>query len=377
MKENFISPDLGPMLKSEPGRTSLADSLTATPPSRLTAPPVLCLGEVLFDYLADQPSDRVEQVQSWTAYPGGAPANVACGLVKLGTPAGFIGCVGSDELGAELIRYLSEIGVATAAIQRHPTAPTRQVLVTRSSTGARQFAGFRNHPTTAFADTRLRAAALPTDWLEQTQILVMGTLGLAAPETAEAMQQALRQVRQAGGCCTIDVNWRSVFWPQPEAAPAFIRLFLAGIDLLKLTDAEAEWLLGTQDPERIAQQLNLKAGVLVTAGAKGCKYWLGGKSGSVPAFSVAVVDETGAGDSFLAGFLHQWYQQAAVDSASNLDPQAQRKIPQLYQLSADLIHQMVRYAAATAAVTITKPGAITAQPNASQVAELLHLQKIV
>lgn len=57
---------------------------------------VLCLGEILFDCLADQPGIPLNQVQSWTIYPGGALANVACGLVKLGTPTALISTVGQD-----------------------------------------------------------------------------------------------------------------------------------------------------------------------------------------------------------------------------------------------------------------------------------------
>jgi len=59
----------------------------------ISNPRVLCLGEILFDCLADQVGRSLEEVESWTPYPG-APANVACALIKLGTSSGFIGCVG-------------------------------------------------------------------------------------------------------------------------------------------------------------------------------------------------------------------------------------------------------------------------------------------
>jgi fructokinase len=57
-------------------------------------PRVLCLGEALYDFLADQPGLPLEEVKSWTPYPGGAPANVACGLAKLGTPTGSLAVLG-------------------------------------------------------------------------------------------------------------------------------------------------------------------------------------------------------------------------------------------------------------------------------------------
>ncbi|MGB5772602.1 MAG: PfkB family carbohydrate kinase, partial [Crocosphaera sp.] len=51
----------------------------------ISTPHILCLGEILWDYLADQLGQKLDKVTSWTAYPGGAPANVACALMKLGT----------------------------------------------------------------------------------------------------------------------------------------------------------------------------------------------------------------------------------------------------------------------------------------------------
>ncbi len=97
----------------------------------MSNPRVLCLGEILFDCLADQLGLKLEEVKSWTPYPGGAPANVACALVKLGTPTAFIGAVGEDEPGNALVKLLEDVGVETTGVQRHPTAPTRQVYVTR------------------------------------------------------------------------------------------------------------------------------------------------------------------------------------------------------------------------------------------------------
>ncbi len=148
----------------------------------MTSSRVLCLGEILFDRLADQPGRELERVESWTPYPGGAPANVACGLVKLGTTAGFIGCVGRDKAGDDLVALLESTGVDTTGVQRHPTAPTRQVYVTRSQAGERHFAGFGDIATTEFADTRLAADRLPEALFAGADYLVMGTLELAIPK---------------------------------------------------------------------------------------------------------------------------------------------------------------------------------------------------
>ncbi|NJO78412.1 MAG: carbohydrate kinase [Cyanobacteria bacterium RM1_2_2] len=317
---------------------------------------VLCLGEILWDCLADQPTTSIAQVQSWTHYPGGAPANVACALVKLGTPAGFIGCVGTDERGQMLVEILQTLGVNTVGIQHHPLAPTRQVEVLRLPQGEQQFAGFRGRRTTDFADTHLQADLLPVELFAAAEFLVLGTIALAGFDTQQAIERALELAEQNYLKILVDVNWRSTFWPDPNPAKPLIQQLVKQIDFLKLSEAEAHWLFDTADPAVIAQTGDLE-GVLVTAGAQGCTYCLNDHQGSVPAFSVEVEDTIGAGDSFVAGFLHQLIRQGIT---SLNDPQK--------------ICAIVSYANAVAALTTTRAGAITAQPTAAEVEAFLYLQ---
>jgi fructokinase len=313
---------------------------------------VLCLGEILWDYLAEQPGKSLSEVTSWTPQPGGAPANVACGLVKLGTAAAFIGCVGEDAAGQDLIALLVNLGVNTAAIQSHPSAPTRKVYVTRSQAGERHFAGFGGIPTPEFADTRLDASKLPESLFSQAKYLVTGTLGLAYPQSRQAMERALELAKAYQVKVAIDLNWRSVFWEDPGSAAPLILEFLKRADMVKCSEEEACWLFNTDSPVTIARQLGV-GGVLVTRGEKGCHYSFGDFSGSVAAFRVKTVDTTGAGDSFLSGFLHQCCQQGEA----------------LLQ-SAEILKEAIAYASAAAALTTTRLGAIAAQPPVEQVKAL-------
>lgn len=315
---------------------------------------VLCLGEILWDYLADQPGKSIKEVKSWTPQPGGAPANVACGLVKLGTAAAFIGCVGEDEAGQELLALLTNVGVNAAGVQSHATAPTRKVYVTRSLTGERYFAGFGGIPTTEFADTRLDGQKLPESLFSQAKYLVTGTLGLACPQTRQAMERALDLAKAHQVKVAIDLNWRPVFWEEPDSAPPLILEFLQRADIIKCSEEEASWLFDTDSPVQIARQLGVQ-GVLVTAGEKGCRYCFGDLSGSVEAFAVETVDTTGAGDSFLASFLHQCCQQGEG----------------IFH-SAEILSQAIAYASAAGALTTTRLGAIAAQPTASEVEAFLE-----
>lgn len=320
----------------------------------MTASRILCLGEILFDCLADQLGQEIEAVESWTPYPGGAPPNVACSLVKLGTPAGFIGCIGQDEPGDELVTLLQTVGVDVTGVQRHPLAPTRQVYVTRSMSGDRHFAGFVKHSTTEFADTCLRADQLPESLFQAADFLVLGTLELAYPQAREAIHRALELAERHYVKILVDVNWRPVFWPDPALALQPIRDLLQQADFLKLSDEEAELLFETTDPGVISHRLDQTEGVLISLGERGCAYCLGGNEGKLPAFSVEVVDTTGAGDGFVAGFLHQVQQQGIKILE---DPDAARFT--------------AIYASAVGALTTTKPGAIAAQPSAAEVKAFL------
>jgi fructokinase len=318
--------------------------------NEMSNPSILCLGEVLFDCLADQLGLKLEEVQSWTPYPGGAPANVACALVKLGTSAGFIGAVGEDEPGNALIKLLEDLGVDTTGVQGHSTAPTRQVYVVRDLAGDRTFAGFGKYDTSEFADTRLEAAKLPTALFNEADFLVVGTLELAYPESEKAVLQALELAEQYDLKIILDVNWRPVFWQDEKTARTKILSLVKRCDFLKLTKEEAQWLFNTTDPGAITYRLNSLEGVLVTDGEHGCAYCLGENEGKMPAFSISVVDTTGAGDSFLAGFIHQ-LQQVGIHGLRD----------------AETAKRIVTYASAVGALTTIKPGAIASQPTAAEV----------
>jgi fructokinase len=319
---------------------------------------VFCLGEVLYDCIADQAGvEAVEAVQSWQRHGGGAPANVACALTKLGTPAALIGAVGDDADGRALVDLLRDRQVDVSGVQVIAGKPTRNVLVLRSQGGDRRFAGFRDGVATGdFADAFLSEGFVAgLDW-SGVDYLVMGTIALAYPESSLAAATALKLARQAGVTVVVDVNWRSVFWAEETYGKASVLALIEQADLLKISDDEARWLFGTDELTALSDRLLMDfpqlGGFLLSAGEKGCGYCLGDFQGWVEAFDVAVVDTTGAGDAFLAGVLHYLDQNGAIDS-----PQAARA--------------MVRYGCAVGAITTMQAGAIEAQPLPPQVEAML------
>ena len=316
---------------------------------------VICLGEILFDYLADQVGKSVSEVTSWTAYPGGAPANVACALAKLGTPVAFIGCVGKDKPGQELVALLKSIGVDVSGVQYNENKTTRQVYVTRTEEGDRIFAGFGNKTSDQFADAYLQADLLPTELFLDADYLVLGTLELAHPQSRMAVMRALELALEYHLKIVLDINWRPMFWLDQEQAPPLIKDLWQYVDFLKLAKEEAEWLFGTTDAGAISYRLGSVEGVLVSNGEARVSYCLSDNEGTVDPMPVKVKDTTGAGDAFLAGFIHQLCSQSLQKLR---DPQVAQDI--------------VKYACAVGSLTTTKSGAIAAQPNSTEIEALLN-----
>ncbi|MEL7353053.1 MAG: carbohydrate kinase [Cyanobacteria bacterium P01_A01_bin.116] len=316
----------------------------------------ICLGEILIDCFTQQQGVARSEITDWTPLPGGGPANVACGLAKLGDRVDFIGAIGRDHWGDALVKLLEDMGVGHQGVQRRLKAPTRKVYLTNDESGDRTFAGFSESDPTLFADAHLFADALNEDLFTGASFLVLGTLSAAYPDARQSIEKALRLAKYNHVQILIDVNWRPMFWQHPAEAPGIVYDLINQAQFLKVSEAEAEWLFSTRSAATIAQQLPHLSGVLVTAGAKGCDYSLMGNVETLGAFDVDVEETMGAGDAFTAGFVHQLLRQGH----SCLQ-------------DADIARSIVRYASAVSALTTTRPGAIAALPAPNEVEVFLYL----
>ena len=328
-----------------------------------SAPQVICLGEALVDRLgplgADPATAAPEQCDDRL---GGAPANVACALARLGTAAAFVGRLGSDAIGAGFQQLMAERGVNLSGLQRDSSRPSRIVLVRRDASGDRSFGGFAGDQGDGFADQALEAsgvkAALPP-LLVGARWLQIGTIPLASESSAAALMVAAQLAAAADVAIALDVNWRPTFWdasapvdagPTP-AAVAAIQPLLEQAGLIKLAAEEAQWLFGSRDPAVIRAGLPQHPAVVVTDGGAQVAWCFGSSSGVMPVYPVAVMDSTGAGDAFLAGLLHQLRLQ-----------------PQLLDGGSA---EAVRFASACGALVCGGAGAIDPQPTQQQVEQFL------
>ncbi len=278
--------------------------------------------------------------------PGGAPANLAAALARLGTPSRFAGAIGSDAAGDRVVAAIADAGVASTTLVRIDAAlaATREVLVERTAEGDRRFVGFR--PSGAvYADTCFPAASVATA-LAGTALLVVGSLGFAEAPTSDAVRAAVAEARARAIPLAVDVNLRDVFWKEPAQADDVVRRELAPFaHTMKASREEALRLFATDDPRAIAARFGMRA-VLVTDGRNGCRWTVGEAHGTTAAFAVREADATGAGDAFFAGYLHA-------------------------TLAGEAPHDAVRFASACGAIVAAAPGAMAPQPDAARVRAFL------
>jgi len=252
------------------------------------------LGDAVVDLLPDG-EGRLLQC------PGGAPANVAVGIARLGGQSAFIGRVGDDPFGRFMAKTLADEKVDVKSMRLDPAHRTSTVVVDLDDHGERSFT-FMVRPS---ADLFLETADLPTfsagEWLHVCSI------ALSAEPSRSATFEAMAAIRKAGGYVSFDPNIRPDLWPDENALRRCLEQALQSADVVKLSVEELAFL--TDDVPVSVGLDTLMARcparlVLVTQGKEGVIAWHDGTVKHYPATPVQCVDTTGAGDAFVAGLLY-------------------------------------------------------------------------
>ena len=309
---------------------------------------IMTLGEVLID-MTQKGTDQLGNGE-FTAYPGGAPANVAVAAARLGAKAGFIGKVGDDAFGRSLTETLKKENVDVTGLFTCQDIPTTMALVSVDESGERDFAFYR----TPGADTQLtEEEALSVLKKEpDAKVLHVGSLSMTTEPSRSACEAAVRYARDNGMLISYDPNYRAALWDCEEHAVEMMKSLLPYADILKVSDDEMLMLTGTQDPDqgsRILSEYGPQL-VLVTLGADGVFARCSEHTESVPGIKVSVADTNGAGDTFLGAILMKI-------TAKGCRPD---------EIDAEEMREMVIYANRAAALTCSRHGAIPAMPYAGE-----------
>ena len=327
---------------------------------------VITMGEAVIDRLGPPGGDPSVDLLVKDCF-GGAPANVACALSRLGVDVSFIGSLGNDTFGKNFQTLLMHRGVNTIGLQTDNLRPTRIVLVRRDNTGERFFEGFKGDKGLGFADQAISCEQMMKVWqevIEDAKWLVLGTIPLASEISSDAFLVCIKNAVKAGIRIAVDLNWRPTFWRNKvstEFAPSLrekneIISILKNVSLIKLAKEEAQSFFNTSNPIEISSLLPQNPSVIVTDGSNPILWLVNNHIGKSFAISPpSVVDTTGAGDAFTAGLV---YKLLSVE---------------LDRISKEMAEEIIQFAIASGSHVCGGVGAIEAQPYREDIDKLLSL----
>ncbi|HET7592111.1 MAG TPA: carbohydrate kinase [Rhodanobacteraceae bacterium] len=319
---------------------------------------VCCFGEALIDFHGT-PSGAAPV---FTAHPGGAPANVAVAVARLGGPAAFVGMLGSDIFGDLLLRELVAAGADVAHARRTDAANTALAFVSHAPNGERDFSFYRPPA----ADLLFRNEDFDPAIFAAGTIFHGGSCSMTEPDSAATTLQGMTRAREAGALASYDMNLRPPLWPRGEdPAPTIWRALLLA-DFVKLSAEELAFLAtscGGEDAVLARLWAACARLVVITDGERTTRWLTPHASGEQGTFRVHAIDTTGAGDAFVGGCLYQ-LAKAGVDAAA------------LSAFAADAarLESMLRFASACGALAVTRAGSFVAMPALAEVEAFLEQQ---
>jgi fructokinase len=315
---------------------------------------VICLGELLIDFVPTVTPVSLVEAPAFKKAPGGAPANVAVGLARLGVSSAFMGKVGDDPFGHFLADTLAAAGVDVGTLCFTAQARTALAFVSLGADGDREFMFYR-HPS---ADMLLTPEEIDTAALRAARALHYGSISLISEPSRSATLHAIEVAKEAGCLISCDPNLRLPLWPDAASAREGMLLCLSKAQVVKISDSELRFLTGSDDPSAARAKLWSDGTLLmlITGGPEGCLYLTAASEGHVAGFSVDAVDTTGAGDGFVAGILQGVVRDPAIVGDETR------------------LRTLCRFANAVAALATTERGAIPAMPTPDQVHRLLSAQ---
>lgn len=327
---------------------------------------VLCLGEILVDWISTNPGIELHEAEVFTKAAGGAPANTAVSLARQGINTAFLGRVATDSFGLWLQQLLHQEQIDTSGLVLDPEAQTRMAYIVTSENGERKVCGFS---TVACADARFSASDLLEHMFEQASLMHFGSISLIASPTSEATKQAIQWAHKHQVLLSFDPNVRLDLWPTAEHCRQTVIDTLPLVDVVKISENELEFLTGSQSPDA-AQALRKQFDIpllIITLGSGGAHAFHASGHQKVNSFQVQLVEDTGAGDGFNSGTIAALLPFIRKQNRADALPRAI-----LQSLNLEDIVKIITRANAVGALTCTQKGAIPALPYAEQVDTFLR-----
>lgn len=317
---------------------------------------VLVLGEVLCDLFPPRPGTSFLCATELLPLLGGAPANVAVQLARLGVRTALVSAVGEDPLGARLIHELTAEGIDTSRVARRRGFRTGVTLVEVDEDGERRFYPLADHR----ADLSIGPSDIDIKYVKTFEAVHTGTVGLREPAPRAAARKLVDAARAAGRLVSLDVNLRVGMYRSREDLLRRARAAVKRAHVVKATADEARALLGARpstSAEALGRAFFQKLAskqtelLLLTLDKGGAWAVTRERAVLVPAPQVRVVDATGAGDAFVGAALARLVAIGARPGA-------------LGDLDEHVLTDVVERGCAAGSAACTAMGATTAMPRA-------------
>ena len=259
---------------------------------------VLSFGELLIDFVALEMGVTVGDASGFVKAPGGAPANVAAAVARLGYQSAFMGQVGDDPFGRHLADVLAVESVDITGLTFSQEARTALAFVSNTADGDRSFMFYR-HPS---ADMLMTPADVDSTVIDTYDVFHYGSITMINEPAKSALLLALDRAVSQGKFISYDPNLRLPLWQSSAAARAGMLSGLEYANLLKISDEELLFLTGADDVAPLwRERMEL---ICVTYGPAGAVVHLrDGSTVKHGGYAVQARDTTGAGDAFVAAML--------------------------------------------------------------------------
>lgn len=260
---------------------------------------VLLVGEALVDFISIEVADSLTTTARFERHMGGSPANIALNVAKLGGRSAVICKTGIGAFGQYIRNELRRYGVLTEYMIMDHRVRTTVVFVART-------AGTPDFEVARQGDAQLRPLDVPEEAIARARLVHASTFALSAEPSRSAVRHALELARTHGKLVSLDPNYHPAVWPNLFEARSVLSELYPVVDLTKPSLDDAERLFGPgRAPEEYAQKFREMGAktVVLTMGAQGVLLSHGDCIERFPPRPVDVLDATGAGDAFWAGYL--------------------------------------------------------------------------
>ena len=318
---------------------------------------VLCYGEALIDFLqVHQQTQDGLLINDYRQFPGGAPANAAVALAKLGGHVQFAGQVGNDQFGHFIIESLAHYGVDTSFTLKHQSAPTTLAFVHLDAEGERSFTFMRKDS----ADLLLSPEQVSEHWFKSNKLLHLCSNTLTEDNAFKTTMTVLTSAHSYDLKVCFDVNLRANLWAENSIDIELVNQVVKRAHVIKFAYEEFE-LLSQGIKERYISSC-FESGcqlLLITNGADEIEYITTRFRGKIKPAKVNAVDTTAGGDGFIGAIL---YVLSEVSTLEHLTT------------SESLMRAVVAFASCAGGIAVSNQGAFPALPRREQVIQLFNEQ---